>query len=329
MAGDHHYASRVEPLRRRYREALRSRVAPGTTIPASHSELRPGCGMRLSNKRGRRRLKHCLGLVLFGTGLYRWFLRGAALVVVFHRIDDRYPSDPLTCSSREFARYCRFFARYFTVVPLGEVVRRLSTGESVGRLLAVTFDDGYRDNCEVAAPILRHHGLSACFFVATGFIGSTHIPWWDADDGIASEWMDWDDVRSVVANGFDVGSHTVHHVDLGAIGGAEAHHELTESKRRLEAEVGRRITLFCYPYGGPAHLSESNRELARQAGYACCLSGFGGLVPRGADPFRIRRTPVSQWYLSPYQFGFEVVLSSARGDHDSGYSSTGCDGPHP
>jgi peptidoglycan/xylan/chitin deacetylase (PgdA/CDA1 family) len=43
----------------------------------------------------------------------------------------------------------------------------------------LTFDDGYRDNFELAYPLLREHGLSATFFLATGFLDSPHVAWWD------------------------------------------------------------------------------------------------------------------------------------------------------
>lgn len=48
-----------------------------------------------------------------------------------------------------------------------------------GNFVVVTFDDGYRDNHDVALPILRSHGVKATFFVATGFIDNPHVPWWD------------------------------------------------------------------------------------------------------------------------------------------------------
>jgi peptidoglycan/xylan/chitin deacetylase (PgdA/CDA1 family) len=48
-----------------------------------------------------------------------------------------------------------------------------------GRRVLLTFDDGYRDNFELAYPLLREHGLSATFFVATGFLDRPHVAWWD------------------------------------------------------------------------------------------------------------------------------------------------------
>ena len=64
----------------------------------------------------------------------------------------------------------RLVARSFNVLSLGEAVNHLAAGSLPPRALVITFDDGYADNAEVALPILRRHGLTATFFVATGFL---------------------------------------------------------------------------------------------------------------------------------------------------------------
>ncbi len=61
-------------------------------------------------------------------------------------------------------------AKVFNVLPLDEAAARLLDGTLPPRAAAITFDDGYRDNLEVAAPILRKHGLPATFFIASGFL---------------------------------------------------------------------------------------------------------------------------------------------------------------
>ena len=255
-----------------------------------------------------RRVKALLGRVIFASGVYKLLLRNKAVIVLFHRVDDRYHGDPITCSTTEFREFCDFFQRYFKVVPFHTLIEKLERGEDITRQLVITFDDGYRDNRRAGDELLRR-GVPACFFIATEFIGSDRVPWWDAKSGIVSEWMSWADVRSLSNDGFELGAHTKNHVDLGVISGAEAEEEIGGSARRLVAETGIPIDLFSYPYGRPHQITEENRKIVRKTGFVCCPSAYGGTVSKGNDPFHICRTPISPWHISPYQFGFEALLS--------------------
>src|SRR5881394_1625536 len=113
------------------------------------------------------------------SGLYARDFGSKMVVIAFHRINDQLPSDGLTCSGAKFEAFCRFFRRYFKVVPLSDQVAGIRAGRPMGGTLSITFDDGYVDNFEVAAPILRKLDLPATFFIATGFIGSKVVPFWD------------------------------------------------------------------------------------------------------------------------------------------------------
>jgi peptidoglycan/xylan/chitin deacetylase (PgdA/CDA1 family) len=245
--------------------------------------------------------------LLYRAGLHRHMLHDRAAVVVFHRVDDRYPEDPITVSTSLFSSLCRFFARHFEVITLDQLVTMLERGRPLLGQLVITFDDGYRDNHRVAAPILEQLGLPACFFVTTGFIGSDEASRWDRKAGIASEWMSWDEVLDLHRRGFEIGAHTVSHVDLGVVGGEAARREIVSSKVDLESRLGSPVTLFAYPFGREAQMSDANRALVADAGFRCCPSAFGGLVRNGDDPFRFRRLPMTGWYRSPQELGLEIL----------------------
>jgi peptidoglycan/xylan/chitin deacetylase (PgdA/CDA1 family) len=207
-----------------------------------------------------------------------------------------------------FEAYCRFFKRHFRVVSLRDLVQKLERGEKLNRELAITFDDGYRDNFENAAPVLEKYGLPATFFVVTQWMGSDVVPWWDQKKGVRHPWMTWDQVRSLHQRGFDLGAHTRTHADLGTVSEREANEEILGARRELEKHLKAPVELFAYPYGGPGNLADANRLLVRGAGFRCCCSCFGGLIAPGTDPFHLRRVPISSREPSPHQFGFAVAL---------------------
>lgn len=253
-----------------------------------------------------RRARAILGGLLYRSRLHRTLWRDRAVIVIFHRVDDRHVGDPITCSFEQFRAYCDFFQRYFIVVSLGELLQRLSAGEDISRHLVITFDDGYRDNARCALE-LKRRGLPACFFVTTEFIGSSRNAWWDSLRSIHSEWMSWDDVRRLHALGFELGPHTATHADLGAVSGEQAIAEIIGAKERLERELGAPTHHFGFPFGRPEHLSEGNRQLVRRAGFFSCASACGGTVRPGCDAFALKRIGVSDAYDSPYQLGFEML----------------------
>lgn len=264
--------------------------------------------MELKGKEMKAFAKSLVGRLIFLARLQRLTLSNVAPVVAFHRISKEPPCDSLTCSLADFRAYCQFFLSHFNVVPLGRIVQMLGHHEPFTNELAITFDDGYQDNYGLAAPVLQDLGLPATFFVTTDFIDSDVVPWWDLKQGKVFPWMTWEQVRALSAMGFEIGSHTSTHADLGVIPVEEALIELSKSRAELEQQLSRPISLFAYPYGRPSNMTEANRALVKDAGYASCCSCFGGMNKRGDDPYSLHRIPISSWFSSPYGLGFEVAL---------------------
>jgi peptidoglycan/xylan/chitin deacetylase (PgdA/CDA1 family) len=98
-------------------------------------------------------------------------VRARLNVLIFHRVL-REP-DPLFPDEVDAARFDELLSwvkDWFNVLPLDEAVRRLQEGSLPARAAALSFDDGYADNHDVALPLLRKHGLPCSFFIATGFL---------------------------------------------------------------------------------------------------------------------------------------------------------------
>jgi len=100
-------------------------------------------------------------------------------ILVYHKVSpDTHPffepTHPVV-----FEQQMQFLKQCYQIMPLTELVERAKRGDVPDRAVAITFDDGYRDNYEFAFPILKKYGLPATVFVATGAIGTGEILWHD------------------------------------------------------------------------------------------------------------------------------------------------------
>ena len=124
---------------------------------------------------------------LYHSGLAGPIARGVALahrrprlpILTLHRVNDE--NDPFMASlpTAVFAARMTHIARHYRVLTVEDLAARLHDGTAPRNALAITFDDGYRDNLTHAAPILRRLGLPATIFLVTGLIDSPHALWFD------------------------------------------------------------------------------------------------------------------------------------------------------
>ncbi len=136
-------------------------------------------------------IKKTLYLALRGLGLYafsKWRHRKQAVILCYHGVmhggDDNY-SNRNAVSAEMFERQMAYVARHYHVMALPELVRRLAAKEALPKYaLALTFDDGFRNNVTVAAPILEKYKLPATIFLTTTFIDSEKLGLW-------TERVDW------------------------------------------------------------------------------------------------------------------------------------------
>ena len=100
-------------------------------------------------------------------------------VLLYHRVNDEKNPISATIPVKVFRKQMEVLSRYFTVLPLEELVDRALRRDIPPKAIAITFDDGYRDNYENAFPILKQFRLPATIFLATGAIDSNTPIWHD------------------------------------------------------------------------------------------------------------------------------------------------------
>lgn len=214
-------------------------------------------------------------------------------ILMYHQIDEPPPRGTplrgLVVSPDSFARQMRLLALLgYRGLSMRDLEPYLS-GEQQGKVVGLTFDDGYQNNVLNALPILKQHGFTATCYGVSSMIGGTNS--WD--HGVVAEkplmtleeWRVWRDA------GMDIGSHTRTHADLSTLSSETAQKQIEGSKLELERTVGCEVRHLCYPYG---RYSDAHTHMAREAGYVTATTTQRGRVANGDDPFRLKRVLIAR-----------------------------------
>ncbi|MEM9352497.1 MAG: polysaccharide deacetylase family protein [Planctomycetota bacterium] len=221
----------------------------------------------------------------------RWLQDGQApcTVLFYHRVADDHPN-AWTIGVRQFKQQIEWVRERFKIVSLQEVQRVVASGSSQEPLVAITFDDGYADNCDAALPWLIQEGVPLTYFVTTGNTASGRPFPHDELAGVPLHPNTPDQIRELVASGVELGCHTRTHADLGS----EMHpgalrDEIVGSKQDLEDLIGQQVRYFAFPFGLPENMTPAGFEIARQAGLRGVCSAYGAYNMPRSDSFHIRR----------------------------------------
>jgi methionyl-tRNA formyltransferase/peptidoglycan/xylan/chitin deacetylase (PgdA/CDA1 family) len=234
------------------------------------------------------------GLLHLVRGVRRIVGTNCACVLLYHRVND-LADDPLTTPVRRFAEHMLVVSTHYSVMPTSVLVEKIKTGERPPHdAVAIHFDDCYQDVSTQAAPILACLQMPACCFVSSGYVGTVRrFPHDEATCPWVFENLRPEDLVAMAKDGFEVGSHTVNHVDLGQCPREVALYEIVQSRLALEAIVGKAVTLFSYPFGAERNIRPDVVDLIRRSGYEAIFSAYGGYVTRRSSVFDLPRVGVS------------------------------------
>ncbi len=245
-----------------------------------------------------RMLLLCLLLLLTVAQAYA---EGQASVFVYHRFgDSRYPSTNISLDT--FADQLELLRqKNYTVLPLGEITTRLREGRPLPpRCAAITVDDAYRTFLTGAMPLLRRYGYPATLFVSTDLVGG-------------NDFLNWDDLRSLSAQGVEIGNHSASHPYLLNRNRGETDKawlerirlDIQRTSQALQRELGREPQLFAYPYG---EYAPEIVEVVRELGFAGAAAQQSGVVSAAADLFMLPRFPMGGVYATLTGFREKLAM---------------------
>ena len=163
------------------------------------------------------------------------------------------------------------------------------TGEKQGKVVGITFDDGFKNNLTHALSILQKFNFSAtCYIISQNIGGINH---WDLDKGIPENpLMDENEVKQWINGGMEIGSHSQNHVRLAECNIEVATTEIERSRVDLEAQFGCTIEHFCYPYGS---YNDEIVDITKIAGYSTATTVDRGRAKSGGNLLTLPRVPIT------------------------------------
>jgi peptidoglycan/xylan/chitin deacetylase (PgdA/CDA1 family) len=219
-------------------------------------------------------------------------------VLMYHSISNGngqsvHPYYETITSVERFAQQMRFLHEDgYSAMDMTELLKFVTYGKPLGKSVALTFDDGYRDFYTEAFPILSRYGFAATVFLPTGYIGKTAKQFKNRDC------LTWEEVRELHRAGVTFGSHTVTHPQLTQSTSRELECELRQSKDTIEDEVGTPVRSFSYPFAFPEgnrRFTGRLRDTLQACGYECGVCTAVGTVGPDEDRFFLKRLPVNSW----------------------------------
>ncbi len=198
------------------------------------------------------------------------------------------PFRSLYVAPQDFARQMALLALLgYRGLSMGDLKPYLR-GEQHGKVVGITFDDGYVNNLTHALPVLQRHGFTSTCYAVSQLLGKTNA--WDIPNGIAQVPLMTDvQLQQWVAGGQQVGAHTRNHVHLPDVSSELLEQEIALSRQELEASAVSAVAHFCYPYGD---LDGETVAAVGDAGFESATTTRRGRCYRGESMLELPRVPV-------------------------------------
>lgn len=190
----------------------------------------------------------------------------------------------------------------FSFYTASELIAHYKTnGNFPVKSVAITFDDGWKDNYTKAFPTLKKFGIRATIFLVPSCIGQITAKV-TADGEDAREHLSDADILEMSRGEIEFGSHSFNHKLFHQISAEEIDFEVTESKKSIENLIQKECKVFAYPAG---FFTEYAKETIKKAGFTGALSTCYGATDK-LDLFAINRIEILRRDSYPFKFGRKI-----------------------
>lgn len=220
---------------------------------------------------------------------------------IYHRFDDsRYPSTNISVDI--FTRQLEFLReRNLPAVSTQEISERIARGDSLPEhAVMITVDDAYLSFYEAGMPVIREFGVPVSLFVNTDSVGTPG-------------YMNWEQIREVVAQGVEIGNHTASHAYLVEKAAGEAddqwrqrvYDDVFKAQQAFQRELGFTPNIFAFPYG---EYSAEIIAVLKDLGFIAAYAQQSGVIHPQHDPFTLPRFPMGGPFATIADFKSKAAM---------------------
>ncbi len=205
-----------------------------------------------------------------------------------------------------FAAQLDFLRAHYRVLPVSQFLSSLSSPESHDHpAVAITFDDGYRDNYEVAYPLLRRAGLSAAFFLVSSMPAETAAGRDAAPEPAPGGWsprlfMTWEELREMTRAGMEIGLHSHVHPNIAQLSTAEFEADVDANLQTIAQRLNVTPVAYAVPFGGGRHTHPDLGTVLARREVRHALLATHGWNDAAVSPYRLHRDAVQPEYGRDY-----------------------------
>lgn len=221
---------------------------------------------------------------------------------MYHHIgmEEKYPSTSV--SIEQFEKHLAYLQEQeYTVLTLGEALKRLYSGNNVPeRIAVITMDDGYRSIWNNALSLLEEYDFPATIFVATEYVGGENF-------------LTWEQISKLEEKGFEIGNHSHSHSyfvnkPAGKIGDVFAA-DLKQSHELFRRHLGGLPRVYAYPFG---EYCPEMMKILKKHGYVAAAAQRSGVICGESNRYALPRFPMNLHYADMEGFGEKIGMHAMQ-----------------